>query len=98
MQINLRLLDKQPSFGYNQIIPVFLGDRNNHVGECEIIRGDKGQHLGVLGLQKEIPPHFYMYYISSVTEDPVFYLTELLFLEEPLKGKHTTQLGDNLVL
>jgi len=81
----------------SQTIPVFLSDRNNYVGDCEIVRNDKGLHLGILSLQKVIPLNFYMYYMNRATEVPVFFLTELLFLETPLKGENTTQLRDNLV-
>lgn len=97
MKIHLRLLDKLPSFGYSHQIPVFLNDRNNYIGECEIVRNDKGQHFGILTLQKEIPLDFYLYYTSSATEVPVFFLTELLFLGAPLKGEATSRLRDNLV-
>lgn len=97
MQINLGLLDKLPSLGYSKTIPVFLANKNNYVGQCEIVRSEKGQHLGILTLYQEIPFDYYMYYITSATEIPVFFLTELLFLEVPLRGEHTARLCDNLV-
>lgn len=97
MTIKLRLLDKLDSFAYDKTVPFFLDTPNNCIGECLIFRDNAGKHFGELTIETDIPGDHYLYYVNRASEFPVFYLTELLFLDTARDGGKFSTFNEVLV-
>ena len=98
MTVKLSLLDRLGSVTYERHVEVILEHDINHpIGTCEVYTDEKGNHFGLLTLNRRVDQNLYFYYRNQCSDDGLFWFSGLQLLTKPLHSKPTTQLKDMLI-